>query len=376
MRKVPIKSHTIALIILTSLLPAGIAGCRQAEPLKLGFVGGLTGRYSDLGTAGRNGALLAVEKVNQSGGINGRIIELITRDDKQDPAVAVQADRELIAAGVVAIIGHMTSSMTLAALPLINEQRVLMVSPTTTTEKLAGIDDFFIRVVSTNKTEAHNMAGHAFHAQGLKKIGALYDLANRGYTEGFFNNFKEEFEKYGGRIIFSKGFTAGKDLSFRSLAAEIISTEAEGVLIATGALDTAMICQQLRKENFTGTIISCLWAMTPELISHGGGAVEGLLFSQQFDQNSTAPDYLRFKSDYISRFGSEPNFGSVHAYNAARVLLEALSIDSGPDNLKDTIIAKGTFSGLQGDFEIDRYGDTHSRRTLLTIRDGQFTRID
>ena len=104
--------------------------------------------------------------------------------------------------------------------------------------------------------------------------------------------------------------------------------------------------------------------MTPELISHGGSAVGGLLFSQQFDQNSTAPDYLRFKSDYRSLFGKEPNFASVHAYMAVRVILEALSIDSSPENLKKTIIDKKVFSGLQGDFEIDRYGDAHSQRIL------------
>jgi len=116
--------------------------------------------------------------------------------------------------------------------------------------------------------------------------------------------------------------------------------------------------------------------MTPELISHGGSAVEGLVFSQQFVQNSTAPGYLRFKSDYSSRFGNEPNFASVHSYNAVRVILEALSIDSNPDNLKTAIIAKRTFTGLQQDFEIDRYGDAHSQDILVTIRDGQFTRID
>jgi branched-chain amino acid transport system substrate-binding protein len=364
-------------IILISLLLAGIAGCRKADPIKLGFVGGLTGRYSDLGTAGRNGALLAVEEANEKGGINGRAIELITRDDKQEPAAAVQADRELIAAGVTAIIGHMTSSMTMAALPIINEQRVLMVSPTSSTDRLTGIDDYFFRVVSTNKQETICLAGHAFQAQGLKKIAALFDLANSGYTESFFNNFKEEFEKLGGTIIFSKGFTLDMDVSFSTLTAEILSTEAEGVLIVAGALDTAMICQQLRKKNFTGKFIPCLWAMTPELISNGGSAVEGLVFfSKQFDQNSTAPDYLLFRDNYRSRFGNEPNFASVHAYDAVRVILEALSIDSNPDNLKRTIIAKRTFTGLQGDFEIDRYGDTQSQFILLTIRDGQFTRID
>ncbi len=70
------------------------------------------------------------------------------------------------------------------------------------------------------------LADHAYHSQGLKEIAALFNLANRGYTEGFFNNFKEEFEKLGGTIIFSKGFASGKDLSFSVLTAEILSTDA------------------------------------------------------------------------------------------------------------------------------------------------------
>ena len=373
--KISIKNIIVAITLLILLL-AGAAGCRKPEPIKLGFVSGLTGRSSDLGTAGRNGALLAVEEANESGGLDGRIIELITRDDKNDPAAAVKADRELIDAGVTAIIGHMTSSMTLAALPLINKEQVLMVSPTASTEEIAGIDDYFFRVMSTNKAETDSLAGHAFYTQGLKEVAVLFDLANSGYTEGFFNNFKVEFEKLGGTIIFSKGFTSGKDFSFSALAAEILAADTGGVLIVAGALDTAMICQQLRNKNFTGVIIPCGGAMTPELISHGGSAVQGLVFSQQFDQNSTSPDYRRFKSDYRSRFGNEPNFASVYAYDAVRVILEALSIDSDPDNLKDTIIAKGAFSGLQGDFQIDRYGDTFFQRILLTITDGQFTRID
>jgi branched-chain amino acid transport system substrate-binding protein len=72
-------------------------GCeKKKEPIKVGFVGGLTGRLSDLGSGGRNGVMLAVEEINNAGGISGRPVELITKDDKQDPEVAVKVDKELI----------------------------------------------------------------------------------------------------------------------------------------------------------------------------------------------------------------------------------------------------------------------------------------
>ncbi|MBW1797231.1 MAG: ABC transporter substrate-binding protein, partial [Deltaproteobacteria bacterium] len=109
------------ILLLVSISMAVMWGCENKKPVKVGFVGGLTGRLSYLGTAGRNGVILAVEEINEAGGINGRPVELITRDDGHDPKVAVKVDRELIGEGVVAIIGHMTSSMSMAALPLINK---------------------------------------------------------------------------------------------------------------------------------------------------------------------------------------------------------------------------------------------------------------
>ena len=71
-------------------------GCERSKPpIKIGLAGGLTGRHADLGINGRNGALYAVDEINRSGGINGRTVELISKDDKQDPDVARQVDREL-----------------------------------------------------------------------------------------------------------------------------------------------------------------------------------------------------------------------------------------------------------------------------------------
>ncbi len=120
--------YGLAVFIFSILISAGI-GCEKKEnPIKVGFVGGLTGRLSDLGTAGRNGVILAVEEINSRGGINGRPVELITKDDKQDPELSLRVDRELVDEGVAAIIGHMTSVMSMAVLPFINEEKILMIS--------------------------------------------------------------------------------------------------------------------------------------------------------------------------------------------------------------------------------------------------------
>src|SRR6056297_2409881 len=90
------------VLVLVGLL----LGCNESDPIKIGFAGQLTGVYSDLGVQGRNGVQLAVEKLNESGGIDGRMLELMVKNDKNSVKGAIEADTQLIQNGVLAIIGH------------------------------------------------------------------------------------------------------------------------------------------------------------------------------------------------------------------------------------------------------------------------------
>ncbi len=368
------KSLLFFLIYSVSLFFSGaeVFSSSEKQPVKLGFVGTLTGRLSDLGTAGRNGVILAVEEVNIEDGINSRMIILITRNDKNDPEVALNADRELIDEGVVAIIGHMTSSMSMAAVPLINSEKIVMISPTTSTDELTGIDDFFFRVIPSNKPETDHLSTYIFDQKCLKRMAVIYDLSNQAFSERVYLNFRESLENMGGEITGVETFTSGVPESFFSLVKQLLAPEPGCIFIIAGALDTAMICQQVRKIGSDVLMVFSGWAMTPDLIDNGGPAAEGIIFSQTINDESQNENFLRFKNDYENRFGSKPSFAAIYGYEAARVIINALSIDDSKEKLKDTIIKNNEFQGLQTIFRIDRYGDVHRKRFIVTIRNGQF----
>ncbi|NTV34363.1 MAG: ABC transporter substrate-binding protein [Deltaproteobacteria bacterium] len=199
--KGPIRRHIwmstpwrVALVVTLFLLAC--SGCGREEPIKVGFVGGLTGRLSDLGTAGRDGALLAVEEVNRTGGIRGREIVLVTKDDRHDPDEARKVDRELIEEGVAAIIGHMTSAMTAAVLPLINEKRMLMIGPTVSSDEFSGIDDYFLRVMAPSLQEAVRLAQAAFSLKGAREVFAVFDESNASYSRPYIESFVKSEEVF------------------------------------------------------------------------------------------------------------------------------------------------------------------------------------
>ncbi len=245
------RFHSLmAVILILFLIVTGFMGCDQKKaPIKVGFVGPLSGRLSVLGVAGRNGAILAVEEANGTGGVNGHPVELIVRNDEQDEKKALKSDKELLNENVAAIIGHMTSTMSLAALPLCNRMKIPMISPTTSTPRLSGLDDYFFRVIPANTSETDHLAGYARKGMGLLKMIAIIDLSNSVYTEEFYKTFKFEFERLGGHMLPPVTFTSGPGIVFGRFVKKILSSGAEGLLLLTGSLHDLPAGEKIRRQN-------------------------------------------------------------------------------------------------------------------------------
>ncbi len=371
----------LSVAVVVSLTFAVTGGCeKKKEPVKVGFAACLTGKFSELGTSGRNGAMLATEEINAAGGVNGRAVSLITRDDRLDPQEALRVDKELIDLGVVAIIGHMTSNMSMAVLPLINQEKMLMISPTTSTNALSGMDDFFLRVIPANKSETDHLANLAFNSMNLRKLAVLYEVSNMAYTEDYYKNFKFQFETLGAKIIKAETFKSG-DFNPKTIVDYILQAKPDGVLIVASPMDTAIVCQHLKKaaethyrESMRGgfPVLSSGWAMTTDFIQNAGLSSEGVVFSQLVDEKSTYPSYLRFRENFRKRFGHDPSFAALHAYDAAKLLFRALKENADPKKLKEIILGFKTIHGVQGDFEMDQFGDTTCMRFPVVVKDGMF----
>jgi len=362
----------ISKILLLSLL---LLSCTDSEPIRIGFVAGTSGRVADLGIAGRNGALLAVELRNQSGGIAGRTIELISKDDKQDPETAERVTRELIAQGVPAIVGPMTSAMAIVMVPLVNKAQVLLISPTVTTDALADQDDYFFRVSSSTRKYAAKSAIYQLETLQTRRIAAVYDLNNRSYAESWLNNFRRVFEQGGGEVIKTLRFKSSEDTTFLQIARDLLATQPDGILIIANSVDSALLCQQIHKLNAAVAIVISEWGATERLLELGGKAVENVTSTQFFDRNSTEPRYQAFRAAYLERFGQEPGFGGVTSFDAANVVLDAFAMQS-EQSLKETILATRHFQGVQHPLKFDNFGEAQRDIFITIVREGQFVVVE
>ena len=371
------RSIVIMVLPLLALLTAGMAGC-SPKTVKIGFVGSLMGRLSDTSIAGRNGVLLAVDEINRNGGVYGRSIELLIKDDKLDMNDAVAVDRELIEAEVLAIIGHMTSEMSVAVIPLINQKKMLMISPAASTSKLAGLDDYFFCVQPSNADIAARQGLNIYQKLKIHKLTAVFDLSNQAFSEDWYQSFKSKYESLGGRIVLTKTFKADSNMSFLNLAQEITTPKTEGILLISSAIDTAMLAQQIRKMGSHAVLLSTGWAFSGDLLQYGGPTVEGLFISHVIDPDNTTLKYRQFQKAYKDKFGTSPNAAAVLGYEAMQVLFTGMTKSRrlSPENLKMVILKEKMFHGLQADFMIDNFGDANRTEQIFIIQKGKFKRVD
>ena len=358
------------------LLPALwlIAGCGEKEPVRLGFLGGTSGRVADLGISGRNGAQLAVELANLRGGINGRKIELLVRDDEQNPEVARQRFGELGTAGVKAVIGPMTSSVAVAILPLANEKQLLTISPTATANEFGGKDDYFFRVIDATRSYASLAARYQYEVLNQRKVAVIFDRRNQSYSESWVGDFRSTFEQLGGQVVATRSFESGNEAGVGAVVGEALRGKPEGVVLVANSVDAALLTQHLRRRSPGVRLATAEWAATERYIELAGGAAEGAVLPQFFDRSSVDPRYLEFAKKYHERFGEAPGFAGVTAFDAANVLIESMSRHPSLSP-KDAVLAIRKFSGVQTPFEIDSTGDTRRKVFVTEVRDGKFVVI-
>lgn len=365
----------LSFILISTLLLQ--ASCKEPEPVRIGFLGELTTRAAGLSTSARDGFLLAIEEINATGGINNRQVEAIVQDTRMHKETALNAVRTLSERKVSVIIGPMTSQTAVSVVPEINRLEIPIISPTSSTNQLTGLDDYFFRVYYTNTQAAELLAQRIIARDKIKNIVAIYDLGNKAYTEDWVQNFKGIVEQSGGSVT-KIPFELSSDTLFLDIAKQASAENPQGVLILANAVDTALICQQLAKIGVDLPRYATGWSYSDDLLHFGGKSVEGLAVIQSANmQSPTSPTAKTFVKAFQERYSATPNFPAMHAYDATRIALQVLNKSTDPKVVRKKLLSISTFQGVQDELSFDRFGDQKNPTLYLArITDGKFVISD
>lgn len=348
-----------------------LSGCTPAAPLKIGFLGGLSGKFADLGIEERNAVLLTLERFNAVTPLPGGAVQLLQGDDAQDPAQAQAALRLLAQQGVEVVIGPATSSIGVVVTPLAKDLGLLLVSPTVTTARLSGQSDALVRVCSD--TAANGAAAARVHQAQWRvaRYAGLVDEANADYTQSWMAAYKAEAARRGMHQAVGVGMHSQRQPDHDALAAQLLAGRPELVTLCCSSVDAAALIQRLRQRDPGVPIAAAAWAATGRTIELAGRAAEGVVFEQYYDTDHQGREFLDFMQAYAARFSQQPSFAAVLACDAARTVLAALQGGARRAGMREALVGR-EHAGIQGPFRMDAHGDVVRKLSFLRVQDGRF----
>lgn len=356
------------------LLAGGLLACGRPEPVRLGFLGTLSKGASDVGEAGRNGVMLAVEQRNAAGGIQGQPIELLIEDDAQSAQKAAAGFKALVAARTDIVIGPFTSAMAAAIVPLANEAQQPVISPTVTSLDFVGKDDQFIRIHRSTRDNAGDYARKLFE-RGQRQLAVAYDLRNKSFSQSWLAEFRSAFVALGGAVSVEVPFGSGAEVGYGAVVQALLAGRSDGLLFIANAVDSARLGQRARLVAPEVRLATAEWAASETLVELGGGSIDHMLVLQPYDREDRSPRYAAFREAFKLRFKREPGYSAVAAHDAATVALDAIAGRKSKTSLKEAILAHGPFQGLQQQIEFDRHGDTQRRVVFSEVVNGRFVAV-
>ena len=322
------------------------------------------------------GAQLAVDQINAAGGVNGRPLELIARDDREHPDSAVVAATELYDAGVVAVIGHGFSGLTLAAAPVYNggPDPVLQISPTASAPAVSYAGPYTFRMCSSDLAHGGALARWARDGLGYSRAAVLY--GNDDYGRGVRQAFATEFTDIGGQVLEFDPYIDSPPEVGPYLDRIARSGRAEFIVIAGYLEDAEIILAEARQRGISAPIMG---GDGLERIERQGALAEGTYVTAGYMPLVNTPKNRQFVEDWFAAHPEEsaPNLAAAASYDAV-YMISNLVAEVGTDRavLRDAFAGVGTtrpaFEGVIGTVAFDENGDVTVPNVFIgVVRDGE-----
>ncbi len=358
--------------ILGTVIGMGlVVASAHADNIKIGFNVPLTGFAAADGLSARNGAELALEQINSSGGINGDMLELVVYDDQASPKEAVPIAQKLIEKdNVIAAVSGSYSGSTRAAAGIFQESGVPYISAYAIHPDITRAGDYVFRTSFVGEVQGRAGAKLIGETLGLKKV-AVVTLKN-DFGQSLAAGFKEGAEIFGLEIVAEYEYSI-KDRQFGPIVSKIRADKPD-VIYASGYFFTAgPLVSQLRAAGIDVPVIGQEGYDSQKFIDIAGAASEGTIITTSLDRDSSAAETQDFIASFEESSGQKADMVAASAHTAIKVLAAALQSAGTSDRkaIRDAI-ATTKLTASTGDISFNDLGEVQKSVQVQVVKDGQW----
>lgn len=328
-------------------------------PVKIGWVGPLTGDAASVGKDALVAAQLAVEEVNAAGGINGAMMELVAEDGKCNPKDAATAGNKLINVDKVpAIVGTACSGEMMAIAPTAEQNKTIMIGYCASAPTVSAAGDYIFRTYPSDVLQSKFVAEYVYNTLGKKKVATLAVLGDWG--TGLKNGFEQRFKELGGEVVSSQDYVQeSRDL--RTQLAKAKDSQPE-ILFFVGYTEASIAgLKQAKELGLNMPIIGGdAWDDTK---IHANSFAEGIMYSV-----GAAPQYDPAWVEKLKQKGATTNVCVPRSYDNVKLLAEIMK-RAGTDTakIKDELYKIQGYQGMGGVVNMDSNGDNTSAQFQIKV---------
>ena len=385
------KFKTLGIIAVASLAALSLAACGAApggnsaaskgteigKTFKLGYDLELSGGVAAYGNAGKNGANLAVDEINKAGGINGKQITVISKDNKSDNAEAATVVSNLINNDKVnAVIGSMTSGAVKSMTPNVTKGAVPLVTPAGTDDTLTvtngKVNDYIFRSTFQDSYQGKVLANYTTNELKAKKVVLYYDNSS-DYAKGIAKSFEKT---YTGKIVDKVSFQSG-DKDFQATLSKIKSEDYDAIVMPGYYNETGLITKQARELGIEQPILGGDGFADPTFITLAGdAAATNVYYVSGYSAKALANETTtKFIAAYQAKYKSEPSMFDALAYDAVYMVKQAAEDTKAKTSVavKDGLAKLKNFKGATGEITVDKDHNPVKEAVVIKLENGKET---
>ncbi len=351
----------------------GAGGSVTGDEIVIGEVGSMTGGAATFGKSTHDGIMLAVEKINAAGGIKGKKVRIISLDDQGKPEEAAIATTKLITQDkVIAILGEVASSNSLAMAPIAQKNGIPMVTPSSTNPKVTEIGDYVFRVCFIDPFQGSVMAKFAYNSLKLKNVAILRDVKN-DYSIGLADFFIETFTKLGGKIVVDQSFSQG-DVDFKSQLTSIKGKNPEAIFVPGYYTEVGLIARQAKELGINVPLMGGDGWDSEKLTEIGGEALTGSYFSNHYSPDDMSEGVQKFIADFKAAYNRIPDGLAAMGCDAMLILADAMT--RAPElttvAIRQALADTKAYPAVTGVITINAKRDAEKSAVIIEIKNGKF----
>lgn len=362
-----------ALLISCSFI---FAQSEAEDTIKIGVAGAHSGDLASYGLPSVNAVKLVVANINAAGGIDGKQIEVVVEDDQCKPEIATNTAAKLVGENVVAVIGHICSGATKAALDIYKESNIVVISPSATSPPLTKSGDYpnFLRTIAPDDAQAVLQVDFALNTLGAKKIAVLHDKGD--YGKGLAEFAQAALEGGNAEVVLFEGVTPGA-VDYSAVINKIAQSGADTVIYGGYHPEAAQLVGQMKAQGLVLDFIGGDGVMDDTFIAVAGENAEGVYATAPVDTASN-PISVKAGEEHLAEYGEEYGAFFLNAYAAALAITNAIDVANSTDYdaIMKTLKSEYVETSV-GNISFDERGDAIGVGfSVYQVNDGEFAQLD